>query len=78
MTPRRFGTSGMASAPSLLRISFSSNAAPDSVRGLEPVAMITLRAESVSPLTAISQPSGPALTKLPRPWKKATLFFLKR
>ena len=48
MTARRLGTSGIASAPVLLRISFSSNSAPGSARGLEPVATITCLAETVS------------------------------
>ncbi len=81
ITPRRLGTSGISSAPVLLRISFSSKAAPGSSRGFDPVATITsfaVKASFCAPLTATSQPLAPALTKLPRPWKNAILFFLNR
>ena len=57
MTPRVFGTVGMRNAPSFDRILASSNAAPGSARGTEPVATITLRAVSTSafaPATATS------------------------
>ena len=64
MTPSFFGTSGMASAPVLLRISFSSNSAPGSGRGLEPVARMTFFAVMVSPPTTISFGDLP---KAPRP-----------
>ena len=81
MTPRRFGTSPIDSAPSLDRTRFSSNAAPGNARAFEPVATMTWRAISVSsadPPTLISTPASLRPTKEPRPWKNVTLFFLKR
>ena len=81
-TPRRFGTAAMSSAPSLDRTFSSSKGASGSARAFEPVATMTCLADSVSsaaPATRTSiEPPSPAFTNEPRPWKKATLFFLNR
>ncbi len=80
-TPRRFGTAAMSSAPSLESTRSSSNGAPGSARAFEPVATMTWRATSVSsaaPETFTSIAPSAAFTNEPRPWKKATLFFLNR
>ena len=54
MTPSRFGTCGMRSAPSFDSTSSSSKGAPGSARALEPVAMTTWRACSTCSPTLIS------------------------
>ena len=51
ITPSRAGAAPIDSAPSLLRICFSSKATPGSARALDPVATITWRAVSRSSLT---------------------------
>ena len=80
--PSVFGTAPIASAPSLERMFFSSNGAPGSGRAFEPVATMTCFAFSVSPLApetaTCHRPPSPRPANEPRPWKKATLFFLKR
>ncbi len=82
ITPRRFGHFGERERTAigkdqlLVKVGTRQRA-----RQFEPVAMIACFASNVSaalPVTLISQPSAPALTKLPRPWKNSTLFFLKR
>jgi hypothetical protein len=76
--PSFFGTAPMRSAPSLLRIFSSSKSAPGSARALEPVATMTCLPVSTSSPTLTCQASAEPPTKLPRPWKKLTLFFLNR
>jgi hypothetical protein len=57
ISPRRLGTDGIRSAPSFDRMFSSSNGAPGSARGFEPVATITCLARmlsSAAPATLIS------------------------
>jgi len=77
ITPKRFGTAGKASAPSLSQIVSLSTFTPGRWRAFEPVATMTYFAWTSSPPTAIVYVSPP-FTKRPKPCSHVTLFFLKR
>ncbi len=77
ITPRRFGTSGKASAPMLSHTIPLSTGTPGRCRALEPVAMITYFASTASPPTS-SFHASPRPVNFPWPVSHVILFLRNR